>query len=241
MLPDQRSGAAADGLPRRGVSDPAGLRGTTGACGRGLGTRGLLSRARKGDRQCIGELLTLYRNYLSLLASTHLERRLRARVSPSDIVQETMLKAHRHFAQFRGQSEAEFLAWLRQILLSSLAHFVERHLLAAKRNIRREISIEECATMAAGSLPWAGALGAAPGETPSGAVQQREAAAVLSTRLAKLSPRYREVLMLRHIEGLQFDEVARRLHRTPAAARMLWLRAIEKLRGIYRRAGEHDA
>jgi RNA polymerase sigma-70 factor (ECF subfamily) len=237
MLPDQRSGAPAESPLLRAAGESAALRIGPRARASGLDTRGLLSRARKGDRQCIGELLTLYRNYLSLLASTQLERRLQPRVSPSDIVQETMLRAHRHFAQFRGQSEAEFLAWLRQILLSSLAHFVERHLLAAKRNIRREVSIDECATMAAGSFPWAGALD----ETPSAAVRQREAAAVLSTRLAKLSPRYREVLVLRHIEGLAFDEVASRLHRTPAAARMLWLRAIEKLRAIYRRAGEHDA
>jgi len=204
-------------------------------------TRGLLSRARKGDRECIGELLTLYRNYLSLLASTQLERRLRPRVSPSDIVQETMLKAHRHFGQFRGKSEAEFLAWLRQILLSSLAHFVERHLLAAKRNIRREISIEECAALIGGSYPLASALVAAHGETPSAAVGKREATAVLSARLDKLPPRYREVLLLRNIEGLSFDEVATRLHRTSSAARMLWLRAIQKLRAIYRKEGEHDA
>jgi RNA polymerase sigma-70 factor, ECF subfamily len=241
MSPAKRTSGAARGLPHPAASDSAAARQGDHGSRNGASTRGLLSRARKGDQQSIGELLTLYRNYLTLLASTQLERRLRPRVSPSDIVQETMLKAHRHFAQFKGRSEAEFLAWLRQILLSSLAHFVERHLLAAKRNIRREISIEECATLAAGSFPWPGALGASHGETPSGEVQQREAKAVLSARLAKLSTRYRQVLVLRNIEGLSFDDVAVKLDCTPAAARMLWLRAIEKLRAIYRKAGEHDA
>jgi RNA polymerase sigma-70 factor (ECF subfamily) len=248
MSPNRRSGGAAKKSSRPAASDSAPVRGCRARSQDSRApspdtknTRELISRARKGDGECLGELLTLYRNYLSLLASTQLERRLRPRVSPSDIVQETMLKAHRHFAQFKGRSEAEFLGWLRQILLSSLAHFVERHLLAAKRNIRREISIEECATLAGGAFPRASALGTPPGESPSAEVRQREASKILSDRLAELSPRYREVLVLRNIQGLSFDQIAIQLHRTPAAARMLWLRAIQKLRAIYRKAGEHDA
>ena len=87
--------------------------------------RELLAEARGGNRQRIGELLTQYRNYLMLLATVQIESRLQPRVSPSDIVQETMLKAHRHFAQFRRQTERELLAWLRQILVANLARFVE--------------------------------------------------------------------------------------------------------------------
>lgn len=207
----------------------------------GRSTRELLSSAREGDGECLGELLSLYRNYLSVLAGTQLERRLRPRVSPSDIVQETMLKAHRHFAQFKGRSEAEFLAWLRQILLSNLAHVVERHLLAAKRNIRREISIEECPGLAGGAAALPVAAGAPLRESPSAEVRQREATKILSDRLGELPPRYRDVLLLRNIQGLSFDEIAMQLDCTPAAARMVWLRAIKKLRAIYRGAGEHHA
>jgi RNA polymerase sigma-70 factor (ECF subfamily) len=152
-----------------------------------------------------------------------------------------MLQAHRHFAQFRGQTEQEFLAWLRQVLLSSLSHFVERHILAAKRNIRREVSIEESAVVKNEPLRNERAAAGSPGETPSAVVRQREAAAILTDRLAKLPPAYREVLTLRHMEDLPFDEIAVRLQRTPAAARMLWLRAIQKLRTIYGEAKEHDA
>jgi RNA polymerase sigma-70 factor (ECF subfamily) len=190
---------------------------------RELDTRELLSRARAGDAQSMGQLLTLYRNYLTLFASTQIQRRLRRRFSPSDVVQETMLQAHRHFAQFKGESEQEFLAWLRQVLLSSLSHFVERHILAAKRNIRREVSIEENAVVANESLRNKMAATGSPGETPSAVVRQREASAILSARLAKLPPAYREVLTLRHMEELSFDDIAVRLHRSPAAARMLWL------------------
>jgi RNA polymerase sigma-70 factor (ECF subfamily) len=241
MSPQRRSGGAAKKSSRPAASDPPAVRSRAMPSREGTGTRELLSRARKGDGECLGELLSLYRNYLSLLANTQLERRLRPRVSPSDIVQETMLKAHRHFAQFKGRSEAEFLAWLRQILLSSLAHVVERHLLAAKRNIRREISIDECPGLAGGAVAGALPLGIPRRESPSAEVRQREASQILSDRLGELSPRYREVLLLRNIQGLPFDEIAIQLHCTPAATRMLWLRAIQKLRAIYRGAGEHDA
>jgi len=205
-----------------------------------LDTRGLLSRARAGDAQSLGELLTLYRNYLTLFASTQLERRLRRRVSPSDVVQETMLQAHRHIGQFKGESEPEFLAWLRQVLLSSLSHFVERHVLAAKRNIRKEVPIDESAIVASGPHSGGTPARGTHSDSPSAVVRQREAAAILAAQLAKLSPAYREVLTLRHMDELSFDEIAVRLQRTPAAARMLWLRAIQKLRTIYGGAGRHD-
>jgi RNA polymerase sigma-70 factor (ECF subfamily) len=201
----------------------------------------LLMRARNGDVRSVGQLLTLYRKYLALLASTQLEKRIQPRVSPSDVVQETLLKAHRHFADFRGRTEQEFLTWLRRILLSTLAHFVERHLLAAKRDIRMEVSIDHFGAAASHSVSRQHPLGTAAGDTPSGQVQKREASEILSRRLAQLPPRYREVLVLRNIESLSFEDAAARLHRTPAATRMLWLRAIQKLRALYRRSEEHDA
>ncbi|MCI0358264.1 MAG: sigma-70 family RNA polymerase sigma factor [Planctomycetaceae bacterium] len=196
----------------------------------------MLAGARGGDRESIGELLAHYRTYLTLLATAQIQRRIRPRVSPSDIVQETMLKAHRSFAQFRGLTERELLAWLREILVNSLARLVEQHVLAAKRDVRREVSIEGFAAEA--------------GEPPVRAVAnlkaawsggcQGEQSAFLAGLLARLPGHYREVLVLRNIEGLSFEEVATRLNRSPGATRMLWLRAIEKLRALYRKAEQYD-
>ena len=70
----------------------------------------MLDHVRYGDHASLGELLQLYRNYLSVLATTQLDRRLRRRLNPSDLVQETMLAAHRDFGKFRGGSEGELLA-----------------------------------------------------------------------------------------------------------------------------------
>src|SRR5262245_65323637 len=82
------------------------------------GVERLLSYARGGDEQQLGRLLTLYRNYLTILATTQLDARLRRRVSPSDLVQEEMLGAYRDFAKVRGSSERSMLVWLPQILMS---------------------------------------------------------------------------------------------------------------------------
>jgi len=198
----------------------------------------LLRSAREGDRQSIGELLSQYRSYLTMLGAAQFQQRLRPRVSPSDIVQDVMLRAHCHFGQFRGETERELLAWLREILVNSLARFVEQHVRAAKRDIRREVSLENF-TAAAGPLPES------PGgshQPPSAAAQLGEQSLLLAALLDQLPEHYREVLVLRNIEGLAFEEVATRLQRTPGATRMLWLRAIEKLRAVYRKhAPESEA
>lgn len=194
----------------------------------------LISRARRGSKSSLGSLLEQYRNYLIVLAATQIEKRLQPRVSPSDVVQETMLKAHKNFGQFRGTTEPELLAWLRQILVNNLARFVEQHMLAARRDVRREVSIERLGAALEQSTVQLAALVPAPGKSPSMAVQQREEAVELADRLAQLSEDYRDVLVLRNLQGLPFEEIAQRIGRSIGATRMLWLRAIEKLRTVYR-------
>jgi RNA polymerase sigma-70 factor (ECF subfamily) len=193
----------------------------------------LLDRARGGSRSSVGVLLQLYRNYLLVLASTQIERRLRTRLSPSDVVQETMLRAHGAFGQFRGTTEAEFVAWLRQILVNNLAKFVEQHVLAARRDVRREVSIDRLGRTLEQSTLQLAALVPGSVMSPSTDAEQREDVLVLADRLASLSQDHRDVLMLRNLQGLPFEEVARQMDRSPSAARMLWLRAIEKLRSMY--------
>lgn len=199
-----------------------------------MGSERLIDRARQGSKSCLGALLQQYRNYLAILAATQIERRLQPRVSPSDVVQETMLRAHEHFAQFRGNTEQELLAWLRKILVNNLATFVEQHVLAARRDVRREVSLDCLGAALERSTIQLAALVPAPGNTPSAAVQRREEAVELANRLAQLPEDYREVLVLRNLQGLAFEEVAERIGRSVGAARMLWLRAIEKLRAVYR-------
>jgi RNA polymerase sigma-70 factor (ECF subfamily) len=191
---------------------------------------GLLARARGGEAEPLGALLHLYRNYLLVLATTQFDRRLRRRLSPSDLVQETMLAAHRDFAQFRGQSEPQFLAWLRQILIHCLHRAIETHLKAKRRDVRCEISIENITAALDRSTAKLSELLVDKAPSPGAPMRQRESAVEFANQLAGLRPAYRDVIIMRNLQGLSFDEIAKRMKRNPGAVRMLWLRAVDKLK-----------
>ncbi len=181
----------------------------------------------------VGQLLQLYRNYLTILATAQLDARLRRRLSPSDLVQDALLGAYRDFAQFRGGSERELLAWLRQILINCLHHAYETHIKAGRRDLRREVSLDDVGQALDRSAMRLGACLADRVHSPSAPVHARERAVEIADQLAKLRPDYREVIVLRNLQGLSFEEVAERMERKSGAVRMLWLRAIEQFRHSY--------
>jgi len=197
------------------------------------GVESLLSGARQGNEQQLGRLLTLYRNYLTILATTQLDARLRRRVSPSDLVQEAMLGAYRDFPKFRGSSERELLAWLRQILINCLHHAYEAHIQAGRRDIRREVSLDDMNRALDRSVVRLAHVLADQGPSPSSPARERERAVAIADQLAKLRPDDRDVIVLRNLQGLSFEEVAERMGRKAGAVRMLWLRAIERFRQVY--------
>jgi RNA polymerase sigma-70 factor (ECF subfamily) len=192
-----------------------------------------LAQARQGNQQQLGQLLQCYRGYLTILAATQLDARLRKRISSSDLVQEAMLGACRDFAQFRGGTEPELLAWLRRILINCLNHAYKTHLRARRRDMRREISLDAMAENWSGSLDRLAGVLEDSGSTPSGSLKQQERAVAIANQLACLPPDYRDVIVLRNLEGLSFDDVARRMDRSAGAVRMLWLRALKSLRKFY--------
>jgi RNA polymerase sigma-70 factor (ECF subfamily) len=193
------------------------------------GATQLLAQARRARGEGLGALLEMYRDYLGGLARARLGVRLRGVANPSDLVQQTFLEACRDFGQFEGTTTAQWCAWLRRILAHNLAALVERHVQARKRDVRRQVALEQ-RSPPGGSAPGPGAALASPGSSPSAQAQRREATAVLADRLAQLPAPYRDVLRLRNLEGLAFDEVARRMGRTPGAVRVLWVRALDRLR-----------
>ncbi len=168
------------------------------------------------------------------MARTQIDLHLQGRVNPSDLVQETFLEAHRDFDQFRGHTEKEWLAWLRRILVHNLARLVDQQVKALKRNARREVSLDRVnrASLDQTSARFDAAL-VSPHSSPSEQAQRREQAALMADRLAGLPAHYRDVIVLRNLEGLSFDEVASRMGRTPGAVRLLWLRALDRLRQLH--------
>jgi RNA polymerase sigma-70 factor (ECF subfamily) len=185
----------------------------------------LLARAREGDEAARGELLARYRNYLSMLARTQIDTFLRARLDPSDLVQETLLEAVRDFRQFAGGTEKELTAWLRKILARNLADQLKRHKTQARDAHRQEsldVLLDNSSLLAEQAL----ARGIS---SPSMQASKREEAVLLADALARLPADYRDVLVLRHLQQLKFEEVAERMKRSSGAVRMLWTRALERL------------
>jgi RNA polymerase sigma-70 factor, ECF subfamily len=189
----------------------------------------LLQEARAGRSESLGVLLENQRQSLQLLAGAGLQQRLRARVNASDLVQEAFVRATAHFRDFLGQTEEEWSAWLRTILRRCLLRAVQKQVQTRKRNIAREVPLDHSSeTLQRLGMPEA--LLPSPGSSPSTPAQRRELAAALAERLARLPPPLAQVLILRHLRGLPFAEVARQMGRTPGAARLLWFRALKRLR-----------
>jgi RNA polymerase sigma-70 factor (ECF subfamily) len=189
----------------------------------------LLRQARAGDAEARGRLLEAYRNYLALLARAQVGRRLRGKVDASDLVQEAFLKAHRDFAQFRGATEAELAAWLRQILAARLVDLLRRYLGTRRRNVRLERDLAAELEQSSRDLDR-GLL--TPQASPSEQAARRERAVLLADALERLPPDYREAIILRQVEGLNFAEIAQRMDRTLASVEKLWVRGLVRLRRV---------
>jgi RNA polymerase sigma-70 factor (ECF subfamily) len=187
----------------------------------------IILEARNGSEHALGELLESYRNYLRLLARAEIGRRLQGKLDASDIVQETFLEAHRNFNLFRGTSEQQFASWLRQILAARICNLVRHYFGTQARDVRLE---QEIAADLDNSSRMLGGELAASVATPSQQAAQREQNVLLANAMEQLSADYREVLILRHLEGLTFPEVARRMGRTQDSVEKLWVRALVQLR-----------
>lgn len=196
---------------------------------RPIDANNLVERARSGDQQAVADLLGLYRNYLLLLARVHIDANLQAKADPSDLVQETCLMAARDLPQFRGETEAEFVAWLRQILANTGAAMIRKYKGTQSRNVGREWRFERQLDRSSTAL---GRLLAAPESSPSRIASRREAAVVLADALARLPSDYRDVLVLYHLEGLSLADVAARMRRTVPSVRGLRTRAAVTLRTL---------
>jgi RNA polymerase sigma-70 factor (ECF subfamily) len=189
----------------------------------------MLVQARVNPQDGLGPLLEKHRSYLSLLARVQIGRRLQGKADSADLVQETFLEAHRHFALFQGRSAAEFAQWLRQILAARLAKLVRRYLGTKRRDVRLE---QELQCELGRSSDAVGKALVAGQSTASQHAVRRENAVVLAEALERLPDDYREVLILRHLEECAFAEVARRMGRTLESVKKLWARALPRLREL---------
>jgi RNA polymerase sigma-70 factor (ECF subfamily) len=173
-----------------------------------------------------GPGLERYRTYLRVLARLHLDPRLQGKLEPSDVVQQTLLQAYQARDQFRGSTEGELAAWLRQILARHLGNLV-RDFGRARRDVGRERSLEAALAESSARLEaWV----AAEQSSPSQRAERQEQAVRVAEALAQLPEAQREALVLQHWQGWSLDDIGKHLGRSPAAVAGLIKRGIKQLR-----------
>ena len=167
-----------------------------------------------------------FRGYLRHLARVGLPRKLAGRVDPSDVVQQTLLQAHAAADGFRGTTDAERCAWLRQILARVLTHAARDHT-REKRDVRRDRSTED--KLAADSLRLGGLL-EADTSTPSVGAARHERALRLAAALEALPADQREAVTRHYLAGETPAEIAEAMHKTGPAVAGLLRRGLAGLR-----------
>lgn len=172
------------------------------------------------------QTLDRFRSYLRLLARMQLDRRLQAKLDPSDVVQQTLLHAHRARQAFRGQTDAELAAWLRQILARNLAHAV-RDFGREKRNVARERSLQ--AELDASSARLAAWL-AADQSSPSQRAVRNEQVLQMAEAIDALPEAQREAIELHYWQNWSLAEIAGHLGRSKPAVAGLLHRGLKTLK-----------
>jgi len=183
----------------------------------------LIQNARDGSTVALGQRVDASRSYLLAVARRSLPSSLQAKLSPSDLVQEAALEAHRDFAMFQGEQREELFAWLRRILLNNVAN-VRRHFEeTAKRDVSLEVAWEQVASCAIVDLIH-------DPRTPCSQLVSLEQRNAMEEALSRLPADLRNAIELRNKEHLSFAEIGAQMKCSPSAARKLWARAIERLR-----------
>jgi RNA polymerase sigma-70 factor, ECF subfamily len=189
-------------------------------------TQQLLQQVRAGKPGALDQLLGRHRAYLRQLVGLRLDSPLRARVDPSDVVQEAQLEAVRRLDSFLAHCPMPFRLWLRQITYDRLLMLRRQHLGAACRAAARDVALPDRS-----SLVLAQQL-LAPGPSPSEQLTRRELARRVHQALAQMPDADHEILLMRNFEGLSNQEVAQVLRSKPAAASQRYGRALLRLRQL---------
>jgi RNA polymerase sigma-70 factor, ECF subfamily len=199
-----------------------------------MNTSELVARAADGDVAATNELFSLYKTRLRRMVAFRLDKRLAARIDPSDVVQDALGEAHGRLSEFLTQQDVSFYPWLRAIAWNKLIDTYRRHVRAARRSVDREvIQLDlsgESKAMLVNRL-------AARSSSASEAYLRQELHERLRQAIDELPADDRELIALKHLEEMTFDEVGAVLRLSGEAVRSRYRRAIQRLHGVLHQDG----
>jgi RNA polymerase sigma-70 factor (ECF subfamily) len=198
-------------------------------------TESLLEQVRAGNRQALDRLLALHRGFLRKLIELRLDRKMRARVDASDVVQEAQLEAARRIDDYLQRRPMPFHVWLQKTAYENLLRNHRQHVEAACRSVENEAPLPE-----GSSIQLAHHL-LGNGPTPSQEVREQELAQQLRQAVARLSEDEREILLLRNFEGLTNEEAGQVLGIEAGAASKRYTRSLLRLRKLMLAGGARGA
>jgi RNA polymerase sigma-70 factor (ECF subfamily) len=190
----------------------------------------LIRRAGRGDASAVNVLFERHRGRLAQMVNSRMDPRVRARVDPSDVVQETLAAASKKMPSYLAHQPIPFYPWLRQIAWEKLVHLHDRHLRAAKRSVQRE-QHAYAALSDQSTLQLAEQL-VGTVSSPSVAALRRELRQRVQQALAELSDDDREILLQRYLEQMSSKEIGAVLGISEAAVNMRHMRALERMRSV---------
>ncbi len=186
-------------------------------------TRGLLAQAQGGDRQAFERLFARHRPYLQQIVEIRLDARIRARVDPSDVVQETQLEAYRRLPDYLARRPMPFRLWLRKTAQDRLGVVRRQHVEAGRRAVGREVPLPEQSSLLL-ARPFMG-----DASTPSQRADRHDLARRVRRALAQLAEGDQEILLMRTYEGLSNQEIGYILGIEPGTASKRYGRAVLRL------------
>src|SRR5262249_25993186 len=191
----------------------------------------LLRRAGAGDPQALPALFAHYRERLWRMVNLRLDRRLQGRLDPEDVLQEAYLVFAARFAEYARNPTLPFFLWLRSLTGQKLIDLHRQHLGAKMRDAGQEVSLYRGALPQASSVSLANQLLGRLTSASQAAIRA-ETQLRVQEALNSMDPIDREVLTLRHFEGLTNEETAQVLGLKKAAASNRHIRALKRLKDL---------
>ena len=193
-------------------------------------TQHLVALAKEGDESALNQLCSVYGERVRRIIRFRMDRKLRPKLDSVDVVQDALILALGGLQNFTYKNEGDFLRWLSRIAENKLRDIFDKFH-ADKRDVHKEIPFKKRGRSTEGSS--VGAAGPMRTTTPSVIVCTKEALDKLEKALDKLKPEYKEIIVLKRIEGLSHAEIAERLGKNTGAVRMLLARAMAALTIAY--------